>query len=103
MYETGSRRCSSLVHMRAVGQRLMMSILSEGASVKRILIAFCLALSAARAQEARHDHDMGQSSPQPSMAGMNMDEHASSDLPSPHESSGTSWQPASVTGHQWMW
>jgi hypothetical protein len=34
---------------------------------------------------------------------MNMDEHASIDLPSPHESSGTSWQPASVTGHEWMW
>ncbi len=37
------------------------------------------------------------------MAGMNMDEHASIELPSPHEGSGTSWQPASVTGHEWMW
>ncbi|MFZ0733760.1 MAG: hypothetical protein WAM79_15660 [Candidatus Sulfotelmatobacter sp.] len=24
-------------------------------------------------------------------------------LPSPHESSGTAWQPASVTGYEWMW
>ena len=37
------------------------------------------------------------------MPGMNMDEHASIELPSPHEGSGTSWQPASVTGHAWMW
>jgi hypothetical protein len=81
----------------------MISILSEGASVKRILIAFCLALSAARAQEASQDHGMGQSSPQHNMAGMEMEEHGSSDLPSPHEGSGTSWQPASVTGHEWMW
>ncbi len=37
------------------------------------------------------------------MSGMQMEEHGSSDLPSPHEGSGTSWQPASVTGHEWMW
>jgi hypothetical protein len=28
---------------------------------------------------------------------------SSSPLPSPHEGSGTSWQPASVSGHEWMW
>ena len=66
-------------------------------------MAFCLALSVASAQEAPHDHSMAQSSPQHDMAGMNMEKHGSSDLPSPHESSGTSWQPASVTGHEWMW
>ncbi|MGH9494990.1 MAG: hypothetical protein ACRD3B_08340, partial [Candidatus Sulfotelmatobacter sp.] len=33
---------------------------------------------------------------------MNVAEHDSS-LPSPHEGSGTSWQPASVSGHEWMW
>jgi hypothetical protein len=35
--------------------------------------------------------------------GMKMDMAMSSNLPSPHEGSGTSWQPASVTGHEWMW
>jgi hypothetical protein len=79
------------------------SILSEGVQVKRILIVFCLALSAASAQEAPHDHSMAQSSPQHNMVGMNIEKHGSSDLPSPHESSGTSWQPASVIGHEWMW
>ena len=44
-----------------------------------------------------HEHDM-------SMSGMQMDEHPTgSELPSPHEGSGTSWQPASVSGHEWMW
>jgi hypothetical protein len=40
-----------------------------------------------------------------SMAGMQMKMHASTklQLPSPHEGSGTGWQPASVTGNEWMW
>lgn len=38
-----------------------------------------------------------------SMAGMQMDERPASPLPSSHEGSGTSWQPASVVGHEWMW
>ena len=54
-------------------------------------------------QEMPHEHDSGQSSPQHDMAGMKMEEHASFELPSPHQGSGTSWQPASVTGHEWMW
>ena len=54
-------------------------------------------------QETPHDHDMGQSSQQHDMAGMKMEKHASFELPSPHQGSGTSWQPASVTGHEWMW
>ena len=64
-----------------------------------------LALCTASAQDAPHSHDIGQSSSQPDMAGMamNMDEHATFQLPSPHEASGTAWQPASVTGHEWMW
>ena len=75
--------------------------------MKSIVFALSLALSTAGAAQesgtAPHDHDMGQTSPQHNMAGMNMDEHASIELPSPHEGSGTSWQPASVTGHEWMW
>jgi hypothetical protein len=40
-----------------------------------------------------------------SMPGMKMDmgEEMTTALPSPHEGSGTSWQPASVSGHEWMW
>jgi hypothetical protein len=38
------------------------------------------------------------------MPGMSMGEHLSpSWMPSPHEGSGTSWQPASVSGNEWMW
>ena len=37
------------------------------------------------------------------MAGMKMDEHTSVELPSPHEGSGTGWQPASVPAREWMW
>jgi hypothetical protein len=89
------------------GARLGFYIPSYEVPVKRIVFALSLALSTAgSAQEsgtAPHDHDMGQSSPQHNMPGMNMDEHASFELPSPHEGSGTSWQPASVTGHEWMW
>ncbi len=50
-----------------------------------------------------HQHDMSMSAGQ--MAGMNMDDHAQelSDLPSPHEGSGTAWQPASVSAPAWMW
>jgi hypothetical protein len=41
------------------------------------------------------------------MAGMKMagqEQEAQEEyLPSPHEGSGTAWQPASVTGYEWMW
>ncbi len=37
------------------------------------------------------------------MSGMAMDASMTSAFPSPHEGSGTSWQPASVSGHEWMW
>ncbi len=38
-----------------------------------------------------------------SIAGMKVDETMAPRLPSPHEGSGTSWQPASVSGPAWMW
>jgi hypothetical protein len=42
--------------------------------------------------------------PGESMAGMQTQMDApKSPLPSPHEGSGTSWQPSSVIGHEWMW
>jgi len=34
---------------------------------------------------------------------MKMEETKNSPLPSPHDGSGTAWQPASVSGHEWMW
>ena len=37
------------------------------------------------------------------MAGMQMDTNVNTSLPSPHEGSGTAWQPASTSGHEWMW
>ncbi len=39
------------------------------------------------------------------MAGMHMpmEEQKALQLPSPHEGSGTAWQPASVPAHEWMW
>ncbi len=53
---------------------------------------------------AQHDQPATAQDQSVSMSGMHMDEHASdSALPSPHQGSGTAWQPASVTGHEWMW
>src|SRR5579862_4525782 len=65
--------------------------------VKKILL--CILFFAARG--------LAQGNPRPSeqgmpMPGMRMEEHAAS-LPSPHEGSGSAWQPASLTGHEWMW
>ncbi len=37
------------------------------------------------------------------MPGMKMEEHAAFELPSPHEGSGTAWQPVSVPAYEWMW
>lgn len=36
------------------------------------------------------------------MSGMDMKERAAAHLPSPHEGSGTAWEPASVPAHEWM-
>src|SRR5262252_2369648 len=65
----------------------------------------CLGFSAAYAQQAPPESQTRQSSTPHDMPGMqmNMDESAKFQLPSPHQGSGTSWQPASVTGHEWMW
>src|SRR6516165_1896874 len=46
-------------------------------------------------ESPQHQHDSGQS--RQSMGDMQMDSPMSLQLPSPHDSSGTSWQPASVT------
>jgi hypothetical protein len=46
---------------------------------------------------AQHDNMPGMNMP-----GMKMEEHAL-ELPSPHEGSGTAWQPVSVPAYEWMW
>src|SRR5215813_900233 len=65
----------------------------------------CLGLSAAYAQDTPQESQTRQSSTPHDMAGMqmNMDESRKFQLPSSHQGSGTSWQPASVSGHEWMW
>lgn len=62
----------------------------------------------ARAQDSspgvsHPDHLQASAQQDHSMAGMHMEKSTASRLPSPHEGSGTSWQPASVEGHEWMW
>ncbi len=67
--------------------------------VSLLVVAF-LAGGPLHAQDA-HGQDMHQNDM--SMSGMQMGEPAPSNLPSPHEGSGTAWQPASVSSPQWMW
>ena len=83
--------------------------------VKRKLFALVLMgvllMAAAAAQDAaqdaaQHSDNHDGSMPGMQMPGMKMDmdeEMAASSLPSPHEGSGTSWQPASVHSPAWMW
>jgi hypothetical protein len=58
------------------------------------------------AQNADHDRNMSEQNQSaqtiPSVAGMNMNDAAVSSMPSFHASSGTAWQPASVTDPMWM-
>ena len=81
---------------------------------KLLAVSFLTALTlmSASAQESSpaappHAHAEHEASPQQdtSMAGMNMpmDKPRVFQLPSPHEGSGTAWQPASVDSPAWMW
>ena len=58
------------------------------------------------AQNADHDRNMSAQNPStqtmPNLSGMNMNDAALSSMPSFHASSGTAWQPASVTDPMWM-
>jgi len=58
------------------------------------------------AQDADHDRNMSAQSQSaqtmPNMSGMTMNDAALSSMPSFHASSGTAWQPASVTDPMWM-
>jgi hypothetical protein len=60
-----------------------------------LLIAMMPAFS--HAQHASSNQQM------PAMPGMRMEEQVASTLPSSHEGSGSGWQPASVSGPEWMW
>ena len=90
--------------------------------MKKVLLAavsFLLALSLtlASAQQSSpadppdaQGEDKKAQQPDQSMAGMNMpgmnmptENQNGFQLPSPHEGSGTAWQPASVQGPDWMW
>lgn len=62
------------------------------------LLAIAILAQVAMTQDD-HAHDMAQGM---NMPGMQMDQSVSN-LPSPHEASGSSWQPASVSAPQWMW
>jgi len=71
-------------------------------------LLLAIPLARGRAQDAasvpQHDQQSGNQDQSMSMKGMQMDEHATdATLPSPHQGSGTAWQPASVTGHEWKW
>ncbi len=69
------------------------------------LLLFATALVSAQTDTSatmQHDHEQ-QTQADHSMPGMQMDEQKDAQLPSAHEGSGTSWQPASVPGHEWMW
>src|SRR5579872_2687100 len=81
--------------------------IATGIRVRRILFAVLLLIKMVSAQDtsraaerAGADTSSQQHTP---MAGMHMDMQMKSQMPSPHEGSGTAWQPASVTGHEWMW
>ncbi len=73
------------------------------------LLLAALSLAPVSAQQidaavAARAHAQNEASPAPeaSMGQMNMDRTAMQP-PSPHEGSGTAWQPASVQGYEWMW
>jgi hypothetical protein len=76
-----------------------------------VAVVFLAALSLARASaqdlaaaDGAHTHGENQAAQDPAQApAMDMPMKDETKLPSPHEGSGTGWQPASVEGHEWMW
>jgi len=74
--------------------------------MRGILFSTLIMASLAWAQDAVTPRAEGQDSnsqQDTSMAGMRMEMHMTSSMPSPHEGSGTAWQPASVSAPAWMW
>jgi hypothetical protein len=70
------------------------------------LPVIALLMSSSLAQDADHDKNMSEQNQSaqtmPNRSGMNMNDAAVSSMPSFHPSSGTAWQPASVTDPMWM-
>ena len=64
-----------------------------------MMAVFSVAQDAGHALDASGQHASEQMQ---NMPGMNMGTEELSFLPSPHASSGTGWQPASVPAHQWV-
>src|SRR5260370_23810411 len=115
-----SRSANPELCLRSVGARQFRTIATPRFRVRKKLfpvvflaavgLAVSWSLSLASAQDSEsppHSHADNQASTQQdnSMAGMNMPMQAQAalQLPSPHEGSGTAWQPASVQGPAWMW
>ena len=71
--------------------------------VKKFLIAILWSALCGPALVCAQDQTPSKPQPDMPMGSMQMEEHTASWLPSPHEGSGTSWQPASVSGYEWMW
>jgi len=74
--------------------------------VKKLLFIILLAcpMFAQTSQASPPEHDKNDmASDQGMKSGMKMEENTPPQLPSPHEGSGTAWQPVTVVGHEWMW
>jgi hypothetical protein len=63
-----------------------------------LLTSLVQAQDSGQAEHQRQNHESQQSH---SMAGMNMSQETKDWMPSPHASSGTSWQPAASPAHLW--
>jgi hypothetical protein len=70
-----------------------------------ILVSFAAAqgtLSRAPVSDAQNQTQQNPAEPAMDMPGMDMSQPAPDWMPSPHEASGTGWQPAATPAHMWM-
>jgi hypothetical protein len=87
---------NSAPHPHPVKRTFLLGVLS----VMTILLPRALAQVTTAGHAAQADAGMSWQQGN-SMPGMQMDELST--LPSPHDGSGTAWQPASVSAPEWMW
>jgi hypothetical protein len=103
----GFHPLSSLRNSAAVAEKSSQNITTLQRNLLSLLSVLLLSLTKLFAQDNSphaHAHDPSSSQqPENSMAAMHMEMQMESSLPSPHEGSGTAWQPASVHGNEWMW
>ena len=83
-----------------MGVTLRALLLNRFLLLASALIAFTCSRAFAQNADPHASHDSMPGMQMPMQ--MDMNDNASS-LPSPHEGSGTSWQPNSVSSHDWMW